>query len=93
MKAIIQNRTVARTAGVLGLVGHLVAVLLYVILPGLEVPKPELYAFWAAWLIVLGATVWWLRSHPWRSAFLPLIGAVLVTVIRIYGEQHLGWRG
>lgn len=93
MRSIIQNRSVARIAGVLGLVGHLLAVLLYVILPGLEVPKPELYAFWGAWLVVLGATVWWLRSHPWRSALLPLIGAVLVSVVRILGEQYLGWRG
>ena len=93
MTTMIQNRSVARIAGVLGLVGHLLAVVLYVILPGLEVPKPELYAFWAAWLVVLGATVWWLRAHPWRSALLPLIGAVLVSLVRILGEQYLGWRG
>jgi hypothetical protein len=30
---------------------------------------------------------------PWRSALLPLIGAVLVTVVRILGEQYLGWQG
>ena len=93
MQSIGQNPLVARAASILALVGHVASVVLYIILPGLEVPYPSLYAFQAAWVIVLVVTIWSLRAHPWRSALIPLIGVVVVTVVRIYGEQHLGWRG
>jgi hypothetical protein len=90
---MVENRSIARAAGIVGIVGHLAAVLLYVILPGLEVSYPALYAFQAAWLIVLAASIWWLRAHPWRSAVVPLIGVFVASVARILGEQSLGWRG
>jgi hypothetical protein len=44
-------------------------------------------------VIVLALTLWWLRDHPWRSAVLVIAGAVLVTVVRIYGELYLGFHG
>jgi hypothetical protein len=93
MRSITANSTVAKTVGVLALVGHVVAGLLYIILPGLEVPYPALYAFQAAWVIVLALAIWWLRYHPWRSALLVVVGAVLVSVVRVLGEMYLGWRG
>lgn len=93
MRSIGENRSVAKVVGVLSLVSQLLAVLLYVILPALEVPYPTLYLFEAAWVIVLALTIWWLRDHPWRSAVLVLVGAVLVIVVRILGEKYLGFRG
>lgn len=93
MRSIGANRSVAKAVGVLSLIGHLLAAFLYIVFPGLEVPYPELYLFQAAWVIVLALVLWWLRDHPWRSAVLVVVGAVLVTVVRILGEQYLGFRG
>lgn len=93
MRSISQNSTVGKAIGVLALVGHLAAALLYIVLPGLVVPYPALYAFQAAWVIVLALAIWWLRGHPWRSAVLVVAGAVVVSVVRVLGEQYLGWRG
>jgi hypothetical protein len=93
MTSISENRSVARAAGVLAILGHLLAAFLYIVFPGLEVEYPTLFAFQAAWLIVLVVAVWWLRAHPWRSVGLVLAGAVLVNVARILGEQYLGFHG
>jgi hypothetical protein len=82
-----------RILGILAIVAHLLLFVLYIVLPGLEVPYPELYAFQAAWVIVLVLGLWWLRAHPLRTVVLVVLGAVVVTVVRIYGEQNLGWRG
>lgn len=93
MRSMRANRTVAKVVGALALVGHLVAALLYILLPGLVVPYPALYAFQAAWVVVLAFAIWWLRDHPWRSAVIVVLGVVLVSVVRVLGEQYLGWRG
>ena len=93
MRSIVENRTVAKAVGVLALVGHLLAAFLYIVFPGLIVPYPALYAFQVAWVVVLALVIWWLRDHPWRSAVLVVLGAVLVYVVLILGGQYLGWRG
>ena len=93
VRPIIENRTVALAAGIIGVLGHLVAVVVYIILPGLEVTYPTLFIFQAAWVIVLVLSIAWLRDHPWRSAIVPLVGVVLAWVVRVLGEQYLGWRG
>jgi hypothetical protein len=93
VRSIIENRSIARAAGIVGVLGHLVAVVVYIILPGLVVPYPALYAFEAAWVIVLVMSIVWLRDHPWRSAIVPLVGVVLAGAVRVLGEQYLGWRG
>jgi phosphate starvation-inducible membrane PsiE len=93
MRSITSNRSVAKAIGVLAVIGHLLAAFLYIVFPGLEVPYPALYLFQAAWVIVLALTLWWIRDHPWRAAVLVLAGAVLVTAVRIYGEQYLGFHG
>jgi hypothetical protein len=77
----------------MAVVGHLLAAFLYIVFPGLEVSYPTLFAFQAAWVIVLIVAVWWLRAHPWRSVVLVLVGAVLVSVARIIGEQYFGFHG
>jgi hypothetical protein len=93
MESNVANRRIARAVGILGLVGHLLAAFLYIVFPGLEVPYPALYLFQAAWVVVLALALWWFRDHPWRSALLVIAGAVAVTVVRILGEQYLGFRG
>ena len=93
MESIAANRRVARAVGILSVIGHLLAAFLYIVLPGLEVPYPGLYLFQAAWVVVLALVLWWFRGHPWRSAVLVFAGAVVVTVVRILGEQYLGFRG
>jgi len=93
MSSIGENRTVARAVGVVAVVGHLLASVLYIVFPGLEVEYPTLFAFQAAWVFVLVVAVWWLRDHPWRSVVIVLVGAVLVNVARIIGEQYFGFHG
>ena len=93
VRSIIENRSVARAAGIVGVLGHLVAVIVYIVLPGLEVPYPALFVFEAAWVIVLIVSIHWLREHPWRSAIVPLVGVVLAGVVRVLGEHYLDWRG
>jgi hypothetical protein len=93
MRSITSNRSLAKAIGVLSLIAHLLAAFLYIVFPGLEVPYPTLYLFQAAWVIVLALALSWLRDHPWRAAVLVLVGALLVTAVRIYGEQYLGFRG
>ena len=93
MRSIIQNKTVARAAGTVGILGHLVAAIVYIVLPSLEVPYRALFVFEAAWVIVLIVSVWWLRANPWRSAVVPLVGVCLAGAARVLGEQYLGWRG
>jgi len=93
MRSIKENRSLAKAAGAFGLIGHIAAAILYILVPGLIVPVPAFYAFLAAWLIVLGATIWWLRIHPWRSAVVPIVGAAVVSIALILGRDNLGWRG
>jgi hypothetical protein len=93
VRSIIENRPVARAAGFIGVLVHLVGIFVYVVLPGLEVSYPTLFVFEAAWVIVLAVSIRWLRKHPWRSAIVPLVGVVLAGVARVLGEQYLGWRG
>lgn len=90
---MMANRNAAKVVGVLALVVHLAAAIVYIVLPGLVVPYPALYAFQAAWVVVLAFAIWWRRDHPWRSAVIVVLGVVLVAVIRVLGEQYLGWRG
>lgn len=48
MQSLVESASPARVAGVLGIVGHLAAAMIvYIVLPGLVVPFPALYAFYA----------------------------------------------
>lgn len=93
MRSIVENAMLARVAGVLGVLGHLVAAIFYLLLPGLVVPFPALYAFWGAWAIILAASLWWLRGQPWRSLVVPLVGLPAAIGTRLLGERLLGWAG
>lgn len=83
----------ARLTAVTGIVSHFGALVLYVLFPMLVAPPVAVQAFTVAWLGVLAFSLRWFRAHPWRSALLPLVGAIVVGFVRILGEQHLGWRG
>jgi hypothetical protein len=87
------NVRLARLAAVAGIVSHFGALVLYVLFPMLVAPPVAVQAFSAAWLGVLAFSIRWFRAYPWRSALLPLVGAIVVGIVRILGEQHLGWRG
>jgi len=93
VRSIIENRSVARAAGIVGVLGHLVAVIVYIVLPGLEVPYPALFVFEAAWVIVLIVSIYSLRDHPWRSVIVPLLGGRRTIKKKILGEHYLDWRG
>ena len=93
MVAISESRAVAKAGAALAVLGHLAAIVLYIILPSLEVPRPVLFAFAAAWLVVAAVILRLLSSRPWIGVGVALVGSVLAGVIRILGEQHLGWRG
>lgn len=94
MQSLVESASPARVAGVLGIVGHLAAAMIvYIVLPGLVVPFPALYAFYAAWVMILSASIWSLRSHPWRSFIIPLVGLALAVGARLLGERFLGWTG
>ena len=87
------NEKVARLVAAVAIVGHFFALVLYVLFPWLVAPPNAARAFAVAWFIVSGLTLFWYRHHPRRSAVLVIVAAVLVGIIRILGEQHLGWRG
>ena len=91
MQSIIENTALARLVGVIGVIGHVAAAFVYILLPALTVPFPAFYAFFAAWVIVLLASIWWLRRHPWRSLVVVLIGFALAVGALILGERLLGW--
>jgi len=91
MQSIVGNQTVARVVATIAIVGHLLALLLYVLAPGLVAPARVVYGFAAAWVIVLALAVFWYRRHPWRSTVVVAVGAVLAQLVRVYGEQSLGW--
>jgi ABC-type Fe3+-siderophore transport system permease subunit len=86
-------RLPSHIGAVLAVIGHVVASLCYVLLPGIEVPFPALYGFWVAWIAVFVLALYWLRGHPWRTVTLVVIGVVAVNAVRMFGEQQFGWRG
>jgi len=87
------DRSLARLLAILAIAGHGVALLAYALAPFLVVPTPVVYLFPAAWVVVLVAALRWLRDHPLRTVLLVLVGAGLAIIVRILGEQYLGWRG
>ena len=84
----------ATRAGVAGILIHVtVGAVASLLLPGLVVTYPALYAFYAGWALVLILSVVSLPEHPWRSLVLPVAGITVSVAVRIVGEQAFGWRG
>jgi hypothetical protein len=91
MRSIADHPLARGIAGVLGIVGSIADGLYFVLYPMLVVPSPANYGFYVAWLVPLGLSVRWWRSHPWRALAVPIVAALLVNLARIAGEQLFGW--
>lgn len=93
MASIIQNRPVARVAGVAGVVAQLAAAYFFVLYPALIVPAPISWLFVVAWLVLVILAIAWWRRHPWRSFLVPVISVPIVWLILQFGMRSLGWTG
>jgi len=93
MRARIGNGPWAPAGAALAVVAHLAALILYVVLPSMEVSTAVLLIFGTAWLVVAGVILWVLPTRPWLGVGLAVAGAVLAGVARMLGEQLLDWRG
>jgi hypothetical protein len=91
MRSVIGNRTVARIAGVAGIVGQLLAAYVFLLYPALSVPSPANYAFFVAWFVLVVLAVAWWRSHPWRSFLVPIASVPVAVLLLAAGTRFLGW--
>ena len=91
MQSILENRSWARMAAALAILGHFPAAMTYVLVPMLIGPPAITYTLGAVWIALLGTAIYWFRAHPWRSAVLLAIGFVVVQVFVIFGDRYLGW--
>ena len=82
---------VARLAGTAGILGQLAAAFVFVLIPGLAVPSPANYVFFAAWFVLVGLTIAWWRHHPWRSFLVPIVSVPVALVVLEIGSRALGW--
>lgn len=91
MRSIADHPLARGIAGALGVLGSIADGLYFVLYPMLTVPTPANYAFYLAWLVPLGLSVRWWRSHPWRALAVPIVAAVLVNLALRAGEAIFGW--
>jgi hypothetical protein len=91
MESLMSNVTIARVAGAAGIAAQLAAAYVFVLIPALTVPSPVNYAFVIAWFVLLGVTIVWWRSHPWRSFLVPIISVPSALLLLALGSRFLGW--
>ena len=63
----------------------------FVLIPLLTVPSPANYLFYLAWLVPIGLSLLWWRSHPWRGLAVAAIATVLVIAAISVGSAIFGW--
>ena len=91
MQSIVENRSWARIAAALAILGHLVAAMTYVLVPALIGPPAVTYTLGALWIVLLGLAIYSFSAHPWRSAVLLAVGYVAVQTFVVVGDLYLGW--
>lgn len=91
MGTMISSLTVARLAGTAGIAGQLAAAYFFLLVPGLAVPSPANYVFFAAWFVLVGLTIAWWRRHPWRSFLVPIVSVPVAILVFEIGTRALGW--
>lgn len=91
MRSITGKRSLAGAAGAVGIAGQLAAAYVFILYPALTVPSPERYAFFLAWLVLVGLAVVWWHGHPWRSFAVPVTSVPIALLLLAIGMQSLGW--
>jgi hypothetical protein len=92
METVVRNRTLARVAGAVGIIGQVAAAYVFLLYPALTVPSPANYVFFVAWVVLVGLAITWWRSHPWRSFLVPITSVPVAGLLLAAGTQYLGWR-
>ena len=92
MESLIDNRTLARAAGAVGIVGQFLGAYVFILYPALTVPSPFNYAFFVAWFVLVGLAIAWWRSHAWRSFLVPIVSIPVAVFLLAVGTRLLGWR-
>ncbi len=83
-----------RASAVIGLVAIAAQLALgfpYVGLVVLTVPRPEFFAFWAAWGVGLVLVLWLAARRSWTALLVPVVWFGAFIVLRFIGEAFLGW--
>jgi len=91
MDPLLRNENVRRGAATLGVAGSVALAYVYVLIPLLTVPTPASYAFYVAWLVLVGVSIAWWRRHPWRSFSVPIVGLFSAIAALWFGGEYLGW--
>jgi hypothetical protein len=83
-----------RSAGFVGVVAAVLQFALgffYVGLVVLVVPRPEFFAFWAAWVAGLVLVIVLALRRSWTSILVPAVWLAAFVVALTIGENYLGW--
>lgn len=91
MGSMIASLTMARLAGTAGIAAQLAAAYVFLLIPGLAVPTPANYVFFAAWFVLVGLTIAWWRHHPWRSFLVPIVSVPVALLVIEMGTRALDW--
>jgi len=62
----------------------------YVGLVVLTVPRPEFFAFWAAWGVGLVLVLWLVARRSWTALLVPVVWFGAFIVLWLAGEAFLG---
>ena len=91
LAALAEQPVLRAIAGALGIAGSIASGFFFVLVPALTVPKPDMYLFFVAWLVPVGLSIRWWRSHPWRALLVPIVATGLAIAALWAGGTFLGW--
>ena len=91
MASLVTNETMRRIAATLGVLGSLALAYFYILFPMLTVPGLARYGFYVAWIVLVGLSLKWWRSHPWRALAVPVVALIVVLPVLWFGGEYLGW--
>jgi hypothetical protein len=91
MESAIGRTRLSHAAGAAGIAAQVGSAYFFLLYPALVVPSPVNYLFFAAWFVLVGLTIAWVRHHPWRSLVVPIVSVPLVIVVLELGTRFLGW--
>jgi len=82
----------ARIAGWLGLAAH-AALFFWYVASGLLAPLWAVVVLLLVWAALLGVAIWLLRTRPWWTLLVPVVGVAFWFLAISAGEAWLGWTG